>query len=300
MNVKPNILDLPPSRKVADRPCRVRQEERQANCFFQNSEFRIQNSRRQAFTLLEVLTVIAVILILIGLIFGAWSKLQSSNKRTLTIARMQILDSMLSELQAAGSNTFKNQWFMQAGPYVNAYNYGNVTTDNSNGISQPTALVPPESLLVNGTSTPVASGGRQEAIDDLTVGTGAGAYTSSYPSNLTQGIMTQLAALPNNAKTLAGLPSGSTATNAQFQPSSPVILDGWNNPIIFVPVGGLQGVYVNIVVNGVNPTTGQRQAPSGTPSGTITSPDGRPFWASAGPDGDFVRGDDNIYSFNPQ
>jgi hypothetical protein len=24
---------------------------------------------------------------------------------------------------------------------------------------------------------------------------------------------------------------------------------------------------------------------------------GRPFWASAGPDGDFAKGDDNIYSF---
>jgi hypothetical protein len=26
---------------------------------------------------------------------------------------------------------------------------------------------------------------------------------------------------------------------------------------------------------------------------------GQPFFASAGPDGDFSRGDDNIYSFKP-
>jgi hypothetical protein len=26
---------------------------------------------------------------------------------------------------------------------------------------------------------------------------------------------------------------------------------------------------------------------------------GRPFFASAGPDGDFAKGDDNIYSFEP-
>ena len=26
-------------------------------------------------------------------------------------------------------------------------------------------------------------------------------------------------------------------------------------------------------------------------------PDGLPFWASAGPDGDFRTGDDNVYSF---
>ena len=29
----------------------------------------------------------------------------------------------------------------------------------------------------------------------------------------------------------------------------------------------------------------------------IRSPDNRPFWASAGPDGDFRTGDDNMYSF---
>ena len=29
----------------------------------------------------------------------------------------------------------------------------------------------------------------------------------------------------------------------------------------------------------------------------IRSPDNRPFWASAGPDGNFCTGDDNMYSF---
>ena len=29
----------------------------------------------------------------------------------------------------------------------------------------------------------------------------------------------------------------------------------------------------------------------------IRSPDNRPFFASAGPDGDFSKGDDNLYSF---
>jgi hypothetical protein len=29
----------------------------------------------------------------------------------------------------------------------------------------------------------------------------------------------------------------------------------------------------------------------------IRSPDNRPFWASAGADGDFRTGDDNMYSF---
>jgi THO complex subunit 2 len=29
----------------------------------------------------------------------------------------------------------------------------------------------------------------------------------------------------------------------------------------------------------------------------VTSPDRRPFWVSAWPDGDFAKGDDNVYSF---
>jgi hypothetical protein len=29
---------------------------------------------------------------------------------------------------------------------------------------------------------------------------------------------------------------------------------------------------------------------------TVTSVDGRPFWASGGQDGNFTNGDDNIYS----
>jgi len=66
-----------------------------------------------------------------------------------------------------------------------------------------------------------------------------------------------------------------------------VLADGWGNPIIFVPRGGI--------------TTNLGKNSSGTsyskPGAIITAPTGRPFWASAGPDGDFSTGDDNIYSF---
>jgi prepilin-type N-terminal cleavage/methylation domain-containing protein len=68
---------------------------------------------------------------------------------------------------------------------------------------------------------------------------------------------------------------------------TPVVLDAWGNPIIFV-MGGVLG------------------APSSSSSGLlyaggnavqVSSPDYRPFFASAGPDGDFSKGDDNMYSF---
>ena len=67
------------------------------------------------------------------------------------------------------------------------------------------------------------------------------------------------------------------------------VSDGWGNPIIYVPAGGLTGVNLGAssTSNGITYTN----------TVTITSPDNRPFWASAGPDGNFANGDDNIYSF---
>lgn len=59
----------------------------------------------------------------------------------------------------------------------------------------------------------------------------------------------------------------------------PTINDGWGNRIEYIRPAGL-----NTVVNGTNVT--------------IRSPDGRPFFASAGPDGDMNKGDDNVYSFD--
>ncbi len=61
--------------------------------------------------------------------------------------------------------------------------------------------------------------------------------------------------------------------------TDPIFLDAWGNPVICVMGGQLTGV-----------TAGGRSV-------TVSSPDGRLFWASAGPDGDFSKGDDNLYSF---
>ncbi len=44
-------------------------------------------------------------------------------------------------------------------------------------------------------------------------------------------------------------------------------------------------------------TDNGRKGESGAQTTKIVSPDKRPFWASAGPDGNINNGDDNIYSF---
>jgi hypothetical protein len=71
---------------------------------------------------------------------------------------------------------------------------------------------------------------------------------------------------------------------------TPLVLDAWGNPIIFVPGSGL------IVYSKAG---GHSDATKGYIYQVvlIQSPDHKPFFASAGPDGDFSNGDDNIYSF---
>lgn len=69
-----------------------------------------------------------------------------------------------------------------------------------------------------------------------------------------------------------------------------VPLDGWGNPIIYVPAEGL----LNVRVNAVNMRIRSSGPISGNPA--LTQSD-RPFFASAGPDGRFDTGDDNLYSF---
>jgi type II secretory pathway pseudopilin PulG len=109
-------------------------------------------------------------------------------------------------------------------------------------------------------------------------------------------------------------------TNSPDKPGSPwiaetstarsttILLDAWGNPILFVPAGGL----INVTLTATGPTV-YRVASSGLIAdqdgdGNVTDagPPGpneqaparaRPFFASAGPDGNFTTGDDNLYSF---
>lgn len=86
----------------------------------------------------------------------------------------------------------------------------------------------------------------------------------------------------------------------------PLLLDAWNNPIIFVPGSGLR-VRVYNGKNDYDPADVNQNwiiiSPEGEVIGNGTGTPhvkrtGRPFWASAGPDGDFSTGEDNIYSFD--
>ncbi len=85
--------------------------------------------------------------------------------------------------------------------------------------------------------------------------------------------------------------------------SVPVVLDAWGDPIIFV-AGGILGTGNPLstgagIVGTVVAGSGSMRSGTGASALTIraTSPDGRPFFASAGPGGDFSNGDGNLYSY---
>ena len=117
-----------------------------------------------------------------------------------------------------------------------------------------------------------------------------------------------------------------------------ILLDAWNNPMIFVPASGMNvgtlhqdgkayktGDRVYVLATAGNPQSARTyyvaardtittpgassdwRGPELTSPNTeyrddfpaaVISPTGRPFFASAGPDGDFSTHDDNLYSFD--
>lgn len=98
------------------------------------------------------------------------------------------------------------------------------------------------------------------------------------------------------------------------------ILDSFGNPILFVPASGLHlgtrysasrsyapgdrvftaagtaRSYFECVAQ-TTPGTSPANTSFWRPAQPVRSPDGKPFWASAGPDGDFDTPADNLYSF---
>jgi len=61
---------------------------------------------------------------------------------------------------------------------------------------------------------------------------------------------------------------------------------------------GASGVTANFICTKSHVAATANQPPMGTNwAGSIKAPDNRPFFVSAGPDGNFATGDDNVYSF---
>jgi prepilin-type N-terminal cleavage/methylation domain-containing protein len=288
----------------------------------------VRRSRREVgFTLVEVLTAVAIIAVLVALVFLAVKYVQASAKGNRTAVSLQNLKNMLTEFEHSGGRMGQIEYFDASGqPSV----YGDLW-DNGQKLGLPIPADPATTGVTEG------SGGR------------FGEWTIR-----TQRVLRRLLSTPAIKKTFDGLPKESLLY-VQYQTGikyvvgdevvvprgkdqydyyvcniapataappgmgwgvtdhhTPVVADGYGNPIWFIPRGGLgnasppapAGQGVNLVATGNKSYSKPDQlivAPGAKPNPKAsTNPPMigmRPFFASAGEDGDFSRGDDNQYSF---
>jgi type II secretory pathway pseudopilin PulG len=227
--------------------------------------------------MIELLLVIGILLVLISMFFiGLRYVTQTAQVRD-TKAALETAKAMLNEYQEA---THLNR--------------------------------PPTPLLVTywtGQETlPLPSATTPWAIGPITPPTSSTAASPAYSNpNVTLGVdtayvMYALEQMPANQTIITNLPANkklvSSVSINEVQVQVTFLLDSWGNVILFVPSGGL----ANVRFGGQTSTvTGQSAVGTTETAGgnsiTITSPDSRPFFVSAGPDGDVSLGDDNVYSF---
>lgn len=229
---------------------------------------------RRGFTLLELLVVIGVILLLVAIGVYAFSKLEKVAGEKSTTTRLALCALMLSEYEVtAGSlQGIESKWPLAASAYT----------------------MPPYPPSVFNLGTKISSPGdvNSGSLNRYSQKNGSGIRN---PAVLNSGLAMQVClGVPNVKTMLAQLPaasllltnSGNTAVPQWVETDGktvipqtpvPVVVDAWKNPIILVPSGGM-----GVTVGGV--------------SKTVVAEDLKPFWASAGQDGNFSNGDDNLYS----
>lgn len=148
---------------------------------------------------------------------------------------------------------------------------------------------------------------------------GEPARTESAAVRNTQIVLYLAALVPSNKTLLGNIPPDQTMRlpadlppAALDESAAPILLDGWGNPIIFVPASGLRNVFLGDPPAEFVVTSAKVYPVADLPDVNV-APNARPFFASAGPDGvfsalpgrdgtagtadDISGGDDNLYSF---
>lgn len=255
---------------------------------------------RRGFTLIEILVVIGIILVLVGLLVAGFRHLNRTAANKETTSELHVCKGLLQEYE--NHNGLQGVEFFVGTPPVKA-------TDN--GAPATPKLFPVYADAASGDT--IAKDWESVALTDVSSGsntdvgskspTGSARYAPAITNTLN--VMYVLMRIPANQTTVQSIQAKRLmepippATSPNPITQGAVLLDGWGNPIIYVPRAGL---HVNIK----DPTNGNLVPYVVRSTGTLPITGGqdpamtgseRPFWASAGQDGDFTAGEDNVYSF---
>jgi len=226
---------------------------------------------RRAMTLVEMLTAIGIIAILISMLVLGINFVSARAKTDKTRTMLQNLRSMMTEFEAKGGRAD-----MIDLPF---------RTPNGDWIVVRRAVAP-AGKLIEGNSLRHPSG--NPALGD------------------TQAVIGALIAMPSNRKIVDNLPHDvflmqPNQPEQAYKP--PLFLDGWGNPIMYAPRRAAP-LPKNPNTAPSKPRPKDNELEWGVEGLTINGEsgyflqpaDGKGLWISAGPDGDFSTGDDNVYS----
>lgn len=278
-------------------------------------------SSSSGFTLIELMVVIGIILLLVSIVTFGFRHVQVQAARHETLAEMQVCEVMLKEYTAVNGmmditvqRPLPPPGFPKIPPPFITVPLGpnasyQVPVYMDNGVSPNWG---PRQTLVLPNDT---AGGPTGDMGDRG-GAGNARYTALAVSR-TEAVMFILLKDSKNRAMLSSIPAkrimeGAPDITTNVSESIPadfsMILDGWGNPIIFVPKGGVV-VWMNPVSPGsyflVRSSGSYLAHLDGTFSlATPSDVNDQPFFASAGQDGIFTdpmaktdNAVDNIYSF---
>lgn len=268
--------------------------------------------KRRAFTIIELLVVIAILGVLASLLVIGIGHLQNSAKRRQTEQTLANCQAMFAEYDASQRTSYRNAGPMACPQNVNNDYYLSVTQPGGNpATATPAAdryanavLLSRDIMFLLRAMPTNATALAKMPADALMSIPNPTFPTISIPSayaatsyNVSDRVSDNKSPATYYACVQSGTPAAPpSAGQWVIDPASnvilPIPLDAWGNPIIFVPSGLGKGA----TWTGKGAIPPGELGTGGRPF-TQTSPDGRPFFASAGPDGDFSKGDDNIYSF---
>jgi type II secretory pathway pseudopilin PulG len=244
----------------------------------------VSRRRHNAFTTIELLVAISILVILAGMVFVGFKVVGTGGKTRSTKAALESARAMLGEIDATGGMASIKEIYQKS--YTTTFLQSAITVP-AHPNSYPGASAAPDPI-------PAPTGNVSEDANNVQ------RYTSEAVVR-TQAVMGRLIGSPANRSTLAQIPSDRLLKKPSISsvvylnspngvPNPPVLVDAWSNPIIYVPPAGLSGVNVADKANQIITSVGLGKTTTFMPGATG-------FWASAGPDGDFTKGDDNLYSF---